>query len=142
MPNILPTLKQAHFLDVALCTDDIETADLLENGHMDRVIPQMPAHDIEPAVAIRWATLNGAHNHGLRDHEAIAPGYLADILLLDSLEEVHVCDVFWDGQQVVADGKLIAEIQPPVTHLDSINTIRVSPTLGLDDFRLTHSRAG
>ncbi len=137
VPNILPTLKQAHFLDVALCTDDIEPADLLENGHMDRVIREMLAHDIEPAVAIRWATLNGARNYGLRDHGAIAPGYLADILLLDSLEEVHVCDVFVDGQQVVADGKLMVEIHPPVTHLDSVNTIRVSPTLGLDDFRLT-----
>ncbi len=98
VPNILPTLKHAAFLDVALCTDDIEPADLLANGHMDRVIREMIAHDIEPAVAIRWATLNGARNNRLRDHGAIAPGYLADIVLLDSLVDVSASDVFVGGR--------------------------------------------
>lgn len=137
VPNILPTLKQAHFLDVALCTDDIEPADLLENGHMDRVIREMLAHDIEPAVAIRWATLNGARNYGLRDHGAIAPGYLADIVLLDSLADVHATDVFVAGEQVVAEGRLAVSIQPPPTQLDSVNTIRLARPLTEDDFRLS-----
>jgi len=104
---------------------------------MDRVIREMLAHDIEPAVAIRWATLNGARNYNLRDRGAIAPGYFADILLLDSLEDVHVTDVFVDGRQVVVEGKLIVDIQAPPTHLESVNTIRIAPSLGVDDFRLT-----
>ena len=65
IPNILPTLKQAPWLDIALCTDDIEPADLLANGHMDRVVREVIAHGIEPARAIRWATLNGARHYRL-----------------------------------------------------------------------------
>ena len=136
VPNILPALKQARFLDVALCTDDIEPADLLENGHMDRVIREMLAHDIEPAVAIRWATLNGARNYGLRDHGAVAPGYLADIVLLDSLEEVHATDVIVGGRHVVTAGKLIASVTAPATTFDPGNTIRIARTLREDDFRV------
>ena len=136
VPNILPALKQARFLDVALCTDDIEPADLLENGHMDRVIREMLAHDIAPAVAIRWATLNGARNYGLRDHGAVAPGYLADIVLLDSLEEVHATDVIVGGRHVVTAGKLIVPVTALATTFDPGNTIRIARTLREDDFRV------
>ncbi len=139
VPNILPTLKQARFLDVALCTDDIEPADLLENGHMDRVIREMIAHDIEPAVAIRWATLNGARNYGLRDHGAIAPGYLADIVLLDSLESVHATGVIVGGRQVAESGNLIVAIETPPTQLDltMTNTVRIAHDIRVEDFVLT-----
>ena len=137
VPNILPTLKQAAFLDVALCTDDIEPADLLQNGHMDRVIREMMAHGIEPAVAIRWATLNGARNNRLRDHGAIAPGYLADIVLLESLADVAASDVFVGGEQVVRDGKLSVTIDEPPATLPVANTVRIARPLTAADFRLT-----
>ena len=136
VPNILPTLKQARFLDVALCTDDIEPADLLENGHMDRVIREMLAHDIEPAVAIRWATLNGARNYHLRDHGAIAPGYLADIVLLESLLDVKTSDVFVGGEHVVRDGELAIDIDEPVTQLKMENSIHVRSDLDEAHFTL------
>ena len=135
VPNILPKLKEARFLDVALCTDDIEPADLLENGHMDRVIREMLAHEIEPAVAIRWATLNGARNNRLRDLGAIAPGYFADIVLLDSLNDVHTSDVFVNGEQVAGDGQLIAAIEEPPSSLATENSIRIARTLSAADFR-------
>ncbi len=136
VPNILPTLKQATFLDVALCTDDIEPADLLANGHMDRVIREMIAHDIDPAVAIRWATLNGARNNRLRDHGAIAPGYLADIVLLDSLVDVSASDVFVGGRQVVRDGGLCVVIDEPPAELPVANSVRIARPLTEEDFCL------
>jgi adenine deaminase len=134
VPNILPTLKNAAFLDVALCTDDIEPADLLENGHMDRVIREMIAHDIEPAVAIRWATLNGARNNRLRDHGALAPGYLADIVLLDSLVEVTASDVFVGGRQVVTEGALCVAIEEPAANMAVANSVRIATPLREDNF--------
>ena len=136
VPNILPELKKAPFLEIALCTDDIEPADLLKNGHMDRVIREMIAHDIDPAVAIRWATYNGARHYGLRDQGAIAPGYLADIVLLSSLEEVRATDVFVGGQQVVADGQLIVPLEEPPTSMTIQNSVHLQP-LSAQDFTLT-----
>jgi adenine deaminase len=127
VPAILPELKKAPFLDIALCTDDIEPADLLVNGHMDRVIREMLAQGIAPAVAMRWATYNGARHYGLRGHGAIAPGYLADIVLLSSLEEVKTSAVLVGGKLVVQDGKLIGSIPEPPTSIQPTNSVHLQP---------------
>lgn len=127
MPNIMPTLKEAHYIDVALCTDDIEPADLLENGHMDRVIREMIRWDIEPARAIRWATYVGANHYQLRDYGAIVPGYFADIVLLSSLKDVKTSEVLVGGKLVVQDGKLINPIVTPSTNIRVEDTVHVQP---------------
>ncbi|MCP4418064.1 MAG: adenine deaminase [Chloroflexi bacterium] len=132
---IVPKLLDLPHLEIALCTDDISPADLLENGHMDRVIREMLHHGIDPAVAIRWATLNGARHYQLRDHGAIAPGYLADIVLLSSLEEVRASEVFVDGKLLVENGKLLQEIPEPATNIEIKNSVHIQP-LSADNFRL------
>ena len=133
--KIVPILKSAPFLEIALCTDDIEPADLLKNGHMDRVIREMLYHDIDPAVAIRWASYNGARHYQLRDHGAIAPGYLADIVLLSSLREVVTSDVFVSGQMVVENGRLLTPIAEPQTKMQVENSVHLQP-LSVEDFKL------
>lgn len=132
---IVPKLKEVPFLDIALCTDDIEPADLLENGHMDRVVREMLFHGIPPAQAIRWATLNGARHYHLRDHGGIAPGYFADILLLDSLEEVRVNEVFVAGELAAAGGKMRRPVPEPPTSMAISNSVHLQP-LTADSFRL------
>ncbi len=132
---IVPGIKAAPFLEVALCTDDVEPADLMANGHMDRVIREMIYHDIEPAVAIRWATYVGARHYRLRDLGAIAPGYFADIVLLSSLHDVTACDVIVNGRMVVENGRLLDEIPEPTTNINLGNSVRLQPLI-LDNFRL------
>lgn len=132
---IVPKLLDLPLLEIALCTDDISPADLLENGHMDRVVREMLYHGIEPAVAIRWATLNGARHYQLRDHGAIAPGYLADIVLLSSLEEVKASEVYVDGKLLVADGKLLEEIPEPPNRVEIKNSVHIQP-LTVADLKL------
>ena len=127
--NILPTIKQLPFLEIALCTDDVDPLDLIEKGHMNRVIREVISHGIDPATAYRWATLIGARNNNLREHGAIAPGYFADIVLLTSLEEALVSDVFVAGEQVSRDGKLIIDIPEPEVTIDSTNSVRFSQPL-------------
>ncbi len=67
--------------NVALCTDDIDPADLLLHGHMDRGLRVLLDAGVDPALGVRFATLNGAVRYGLNDLGAIAPGKLADIVL-------------------------------------------------------------
>jgi adenine deaminase len=136
VPNILPTLKSAPYLEVALCTDDVEPADLLENGHMDRVIREVISHGIDPAVAIRWATYTGARHYKLRDHGAIAPGYYADIVLLSSLEGVTTSEVFVGGKIVVEKGKLIVPIEEPTTDITVENSVHLRQPLSAETFKL------
>ncbi len=132
VPNILPSLLEAEHLDIALCTDDIEPSDLLENGHMDRVVREMMHHGVSPARAIRWASLMGARHYGLRDRGAIAPGYFADLLLLDSLDRVSVKDVFTQGKQVASDGSLIVPIPLNVVDPPFGNTVHLNPFTATD----------
>lgn len=126
-----------HSSNIAMCTDDIEPNDMLKNGQMNRVVRRCIEEGIPAPLAIRYATLNGAIRYGLRDSGAIAPGYLADFSLVDSLETMQVNDVFVQGKQKVKDGKVIVDITsstPPLLK----NTV-VLPNLTKEDF-IIHSQ--
>lgn len=112
--------------NVALCTDDIDPADLIAHGHMDRGVRVLIAAGVNPALAIRIATLNGAVRYGLRDLGAIAPGKIADIVLVESLAEFRAALVLAGGQVVARDEQLTVAFADPVPPpLD--NTVRIQP---------------
>ena len=89
-----------------LVTDDRHPADLLNEGHIDHIIRLAVKAGKSAVTAIRMATLQAASYFGLRDVGAVAPGYRADILLLDDLKEVAVCDVYKNGKCIVKNGEL------------------------------------
>ncbi|MCJ7622932.1 MAG: amidohydrolase family protein [Anaerolineaceae bacterium] len=127
LQQTIPVLKNLPFLDeVGLCTDDVFPDVSVAHGHMDFAVREVIANGIEPAVAIRWATLNNARNDGLKQLGAIAPGYLADIVLLSSLEEVIVSDVISDGKLVVKNGELSEDISDPMGGFKISNTVNIS----------------
>lgn len=120
--------------NVALCTDDIDPADLLLYGHIDRGLRVLLDAGVDPAMAIRFATLNGATRYGLSDLGAIAPGKLADIVLVESFADFRARVVLAGGQVVARDGQLVAEFADPAPPpLD--NTVRIGP-VSADSFRL------
>ena len=104
---------------------------------MNRVIKEVISHGIDPALAYRFATLVGARNYALKDHGAIAPGYLADIVLLTDPEKVVVSDVFVNGKQVSQNGKLTISIPEPKVSINSTNSVRLNSPLKLEMFTLT-----
>jgi adenine deaminase len=136
IPEVARVLRKLPWAEVAVCTDDIEPSDLLAQGHMDRVVRSLIAEGIEPARAIRFATLNGARHYRLRDFGAIAPGYIADILLLSDLEQVTVDQVFISGQLVAQGGEMMIEIEDPVGDAPVQDTMNVPP-LSEDAFKFS-----
>ncbi|HEY3108191.1 MAG TPA: adenine deaminase C-terminal domain-containing protein [Chloroflexota bacterium] len=124
--------------NVAMCTDDIDPADLLENGHLDRGLRILIREGVPPARAIRYATLNGAVRYGRHDLGAIAPGRLADVVLLSSLAEVRADTVLSGGRVVVRGGKLAVEIADPAPAPIG-GSVRIGP---LDAESFAMSRAG
>lgn len=90
-----------------LVTDDKHPADLLESGHIDNIIRLAAAKGKSILTGIRMATLQAAQRYGLQDVGAIAPGYIADLLVLDDLDSFKVRDVYHKGTQVVENGKVI-----------------------------------
>jgi adenine deaminase len=108
---------------LGLCTDDRNPLDIYEEGHLDHVVRRAIALGAPLAAVYRTASWSAARGFGLKDRGLIAPGYLADFLLLDDLESCAVHTVFRRGRRVTADtfaGRVLP--QPP-----GGNTLYLSP---------------
>ncbi|AYW49788.1 adenine deaminase [Tetragenococcus halophilus] len=120
---------------LALCTDDREASDLLETGHMNDVVRQMIKNGLPAVEAIRAGSLHVAEEVGVTNLGAIAPGYVADFLLVRDLENFEPEQVYFEGKQVAANGKMVAPIVPKEFDIEKSNTVNVLP-LDLEDFQL------
>jgi adenine deaminase len=92
--------------------DDRQPADLLREGHMDSILRQAVSLGLDPVIALRMVTLNTARRFGLRSRGGIAPGWKADLVVLEDLESFKVLRVFKDGRQVADGGRLEAGFAP------------------------------
>lgn len=102
------------------CTDDKHLDDLVAEGSVDHNVRLAISNGISPLQAIQMASLNAAECYGLHEKGAISPGYKADFLLLDELDELTISEVFVDGISVAANGMFtsqIADPSPPPEHL-------------------------
>ncbi|WMT86057.1 adenine deaminase [Pelagibacterium sp. 26DY04] len=111
---------------VALCTDDRNPLDIAEEGHLDSSIRRLIAHGCPIHHVYRAASLSAARIFGLKDRGHVAPGWRADIALLDSLEECRVSDVIAAGRHVTADIWAARKPVAPVG-LDSMKAKPVEP---------------
>ena len=135
---MMPLFREPWNRRCMLVTDDKHPADLLLNGHIDSIIRQAILQGASPVVAIRMATIQAAVYFGLRRIGAVAPGYRADILVLDDLDTVSVMDVYKDGKLVARNHKALPFRSPEVSDelLDAVqNTMHLDP-LEPDDFLL------
>jgi adenine deaminase len=89
------------------CTDDRHPETLLREGHIDDIVRKAIAWGLDPLIAIQMATINTAEYFGLRDVGAVAPGYRADLLVLDDLEAVQVAQVYSGGVLVAEGGRFL-----------------------------------
>ena len=113
----LLTAKTAPF--VHLCTDDRHPETLLCDGHIDDVLRKVLAAESAPApeVAFCAATVHAARAYGLLGRGALAPGYRADIVVLQDIRSVKVERTFIGGTEVARDGTCVVEIEdllPPL----------------------------
>ena len=83
--DLLPLVKRYGTERCMFCTDDREPSFIMEEGHIDQMVRVAVEEGISPEDAVVMATLNPATYHRLRNLGAIAPGYQADILVLDDL---------------------------------------------------------
>lgn len=139
---LMPLFKKPYSDRCLLVSDDKNTSDLLEKGHIDLIIKQAIQYGANPVTAIKMATLNAAHRFGLKRTGAIAPGYKADLLVLNDLEKIDINDVYIKGKKIVSNKREKPFINPPVnpalnkTVLSSMNLCEITPY----DFHIT-SRA-
>ena len=98
----------------AFCTDDREPDMLVREGHIDAMCRQAVAAGIAPEDALVMATLHPARCHGLAELGAIAPGFHADMALLDDLESFRPALVIAGGRVAARDGGALPFAAPAV----------------------------
>ena len=103
-----------------LCSDDRQPRTIFEHGHLEYSLRICVEEGLDPITAIRMATLNAAECFRLYDRGAIAPGYRADIVLLDDLENFHVQKVWIEGEKAAENGIYLPEVKKyPITKVQS-----------------------
>jgi len=96
-----------------LCTDDCNAGTLVNDGHMNRVVRHAIAQGLKPMTAIQMASLNTAQHFRVdRDLGSIAPGRLADFLIVSDLAQLTIDEVWGRGVKLAEEGKLLVEIPP------------------------------
>ena len=124
--ELLPLVKRLRPSRCAFCSDDITPSHLLHTGHLDAVLRQVVAAGLDPVQAIQMSTSNAAQCFGLRRHGAIAPGFVADFLIVDDLRRFTPLQVFKRGQLVARDGRLVVPLAAP-SLAASTGTMRPPP---------------
>ena len=133
---LLPLFEEPWSRRCMLVTDDRHPADLINEGHIDSIIRRAVKAGKSPFAAIRMASLQTAEYFGMKATGAVAPGYRADLLVLDDLETLKICDVYCRGKLAVSEGKTMhfknAEIRSDIrkTVRNSFYLDELSP----DDF--------
>ena len=110
--DLLPLVTPANAGRFLFVSDDRHPADLLGQGHIDFMVRTAVEQGLEPILALQIASINAARYFGLPHLGAIAPGYRADMVVLDDLESMRVTKVIKDGGVVAEDGKLCVPLKP------------------------------
>lgn len=121
--------------NLTLCTDDREPKDIIEKGHINDCVRVAIDAGLEPIEAIRAVTLNTAQIYGLDKRGAIAPSYFADMIVIDNLKDINVEKVFFEGELVAENDKLLIKIEKPEIDTENKNTIMIG-NLKIEDFKI------
>jgi adenine deaminase len=120
---------------LVLVSDGITPADLMANGYMEALVQSAIEYGFEPINAIQMATLNVADHFSL-DHliGGIAPGRLADIVIIPDDTTIAAQVVVSNGRIIAQNGDLLAAPQSHSFSDDSLNSVKLPRELTSSDF--------
>lgn len=109
---LLPLVNDYNAHRCFFVSDDLDPKDLMEEGHLDRIVRMAVGKGLDPVRAIQMVTINPASYFRLHGLGAVAPGYCADIVLIDDLQQFNVSSVYHAGRLVAEKGKIVAAASP------------------------------
>jgi len=103
---LVPLVNRKNSRRFCLVTDDLHPVDLLEKGHLDHVLRKAVRLGLDPLTALQMVTIHPAEFFRVRGRGAVAPGYRADLVVLENLENFSAERVYKDGRLMALDGKI------------------------------------
>jgi adenine deaminase len=111
LDGLIGAVNERNHASFSFCTDDRDPLEILDEGHIDHLVRRAIAHGVDPLIAVRMATINTARYFDLRSMGAVAPGYKADMVLVDDLRQLTIHAVIKDGRVVARDGALVDPVE-------------------------------
>jgi adenine deaminase len=123
---LLPLVTDKTYKRCLFVVDDRSCVDLLRDGDIDAVVRKAIRQGLDPVRAIQMATINTAEYFRRDGLGAIAPGYFANLIVLDNLTDFRINMVFYRGRLVAREGKpLFPSYKPGGDRL--ANTVNIKP---------------
>jgi len=132
--DLLPVVTAGTAHRCLLATDDRHLTDIVAEGHLDHLVRLCIGAGVDPATAVAMASFNTARCYGLKWRGAIAPGYVADLCIVDDLAEFRPREVYVAGRCVAREGRPLVEVEPLGTVVDTMARAR---TVEPERFRLS-----
>jgi adenine deaminase len=131
---LIPLITERNSAFIAFCTDDRNPLDIAEEGHLDFMIRTAIAEGADPLAAYRAASISAARAFRLSDRGLVAPGWRADLAIIDGLRSCRVSQVISAGR-IVDDALFARRPHIPPIGFGSVKPRPVSPS----DFGVTGS---
>lgn len=137
LPELIRVVNERNSRRCLFCTDDKHLDELISEGSIDHNVRLAINLGLDPLIAIQMGSLNVAECYGLTTKGAIAPGFDADLLILEDLEAVKIEKVYKSGQLVAENGQVVHDITngqgPSGTLTNSVNI----PDITIQDLQIT-----
>ncbi len=125
LKNLIGGVNEYNYRRCLFCSDDKNPEDLINKGHINYNVKLAIESGIDPITAIQMATINASECYRLRDIGGIAPGYDADLLILNDLKTFDIHSVYKKGKLVYNDNKILFETRDIVD--ESVrNTVNIA----------------
>ena len=129
---LLPIVTPSNAVRCGLVSDDRHPTDLLAEGHINYLLRRAVALGLSPVTAVQMVTINPAKYFFTTDIGAVAPGYRADLVLLEDLTEFRARVVLKAGRPVARNGALVVDLPQPAPAPRSAVNIGWSRMCGLE----------
>ena len=130
LQELLPILKSPAAHHCLLVTDDRHADDLVKHGHLDYILRRAVQLGADPVTALQMVTINAARHFRFTNRGAIAPGYRADLVVLDELEQFRVNSVYSRGRCIAENGAMLRPVsEQSLATLDPAiqSSVRIHP---------------
>ncbi|MCG6909458.1 MAG: amidohydrolase family protein [Deltaproteobacteria bacterium] len=130
-------LTGADLRRLILATDGVQPLDLVEKGYMEYIVRKAIDYGFDPVAAVQMATLNVAEHFSLDGViGGIAPGKMADMVIVPDIRTVRAETVISNGAVIVEKGEVLVMPRRHAWRKNSLSTVRLPRAMVPGDFRI------